>query len=118
MQKFSREYQQKLVSAEFAANLVNSHDWVDYGNLTGQTVAFDEALAQRVDELNDVKIWTILPQYIPKVMEADKTGNLSSGIPGIFPNGIARQRTNSGLYTIHLFGIRNYPATFEKTLNP
>lgn len=74
MQKFSREYQQKLVSAEFAANLVNSHDWVDYGNLTGQTVAFDEALAQRVDELNDVKIWTILPQYIPKVMEADKTG--------------------------------------------
>ena len=56
-----------------AANLVNSHDWVDYGNLTGQTVAFDEALAQRVDELNDVKSG-LYCRNIPKVMEADKTG--------------------------------------------
>ncbi|MGI6428772.1 MAG: acetyl-CoA hydrolase/transferase C-terminal domain-containing protein [Syntrophomonadaceae bacterium] len=74
MRDYSREYQQKLVSAEFAASLVKSHDWIDYGNLTGQTVAFDQALAKRVNELTDIKIWTILPQYIPQVMEADPEG--------------------------------------------
>jgi len=74
LRDYSREYQQKLVSAEFAASLVKSHDWIDYGNLTGQTVAFDQALAKRVNELTDIKIWTILPQYIPQVMEADPEG--------------------------------------------
>ena len=75
MPRFSKEYQQKLVTAEYAASLVKSHDWIDYGNLTGQTIAFDQALARRVHELTDVKISTILPQYTPQVMEADPEGN-------------------------------------------
>lgn len=74
MQMFSREYQQKLVSAEYAASLVNSHSWVDYGSLAGQTIAFDQALARRVHELEDVKVSTVLPTYVPQVMEADPDG--------------------------------------------
>lgn len=75
MRRFADEYQRKLVTAEVAARLVKSGDWLDYGFLTAQTVAFDQALAQRAGELQDIKIWTILPQYPPRVMEADPEGD-------------------------------------------
>lgn len=74
MQKLYREYQQKLVSAEFAASLVKSHYWIDYGELTGQTVDFDQALARRAQELENVNISALLPPYKPQVMEADPLG--------------------------------------------
>ena len=53
---FIKEYAQKLVTAEEAVKVVNSHDWVDYGWTTGTPVALDAALAARADELEDVKI--------------------------------------------------------------
>lgn len=50
------EYKQKLVSAEQAAALVRSGDWIDYGWCVGTPVAIDKALAKRMPELSDVKI--------------------------------------------------------------
>ncbi len=49
-------YKQKLVSAEQAAALVRSGDWIDYGWCVGTPVAIDKALALRMPELSDVKI--------------------------------------------------------------
>lgn len=52
---YVEEYQSKLVSAEEAAKIVKSGDWVEFGWCVGTPVALDHALAQRMPELYDVK---------------------------------------------------------------
>ena len=59
------------ISATDAAALVRSGDWVEYGAGLGQPDAFDAALAQRVDELDDVKIRACLSLRPRAVLEAD-----------------------------------------------
>ena len=46
----------KTITAEAAAALVKSGDWVDYGFGMGQPDLFDRALAARASELRGVKI--------------------------------------------------------------
>jgi acyl-CoA hydrolase len=53
---FTKEYQDKLISADHAAQLVNPGDSVLYGVFTGRPVDFDLALARRKEELRDVQI--------------------------------------------------------------
>ena len=53
---YQEEYRQKLVSAEEAVKVVKSGDWVDYGWTTGTPDALDKALAERTDELTDIKV--------------------------------------------------------------
>ena len=48
-------YASKLVSAETAAAVVKSGDWVDYGWCVGTPVTVDKAIAKRLPELTDVK---------------------------------------------------------------
>ena len=43
--EFKKMYEEKLVTAEQAAAVVKSGDWVDYGWTTGTPVAVDHALA-------------------------------------------------------------------------
>lgn len=52
----SQEYQEKLVSAEKAVQVVKSGDWVDYSFCLATPVTLDKALAERKEELEDVKI--------------------------------------------------------------
>ena len=59
------------ISAEAAAALVRSGDWVDYGAVLGQPDAFDAALAARVDELREVNIRGCLSLRPRAVLEAD-----------------------------------------------
>ena len=59
------------ISAVDAAALVRSGDWVEYGTGIGQPDVFDTALAQRVDELDDVKIRACLTVRPRAVLEAD-----------------------------------------------
>ncbi len=49
------EYASKLVSAEEAAAVVQSGDWVDYGWCVGTPYTVDRALAKRLPSLTDVK---------------------------------------------------------------
>ncbi|MCC8194711.1 MAG: butyryl-CoA:acetate CoA-transferase [Deltaproteobacteria bacterium] len=51
-----KEYARKVISAENAAALVKSGDWVEYGMGLCQPIAFDAALAMRKDELRNVGI--------------------------------------------------------------
>lgn len=52
---YQEEYRKKLTTAEAAAKLVKSGDWVDYGWCCGTPRALDKALAARYEELTDVK---------------------------------------------------------------
>src|SRR3954453_21965130 len=61
----------KPISAADAAALVHSGDWVEYGTGIGQPDLFDSALAERVDELLDVKIRACLTVRPRAVLEAD-----------------------------------------------
>ncbi|MGO9961109.1 MAG: acetyl-CoA hydrolase/transferase family protein [Solirubrobacteraceae bacterium] len=59
------------ISAVDAAALVCSGDWVEYGGGIGQPDVFDAALAERVDELQDVKIRACLTVRPRAVLEVD-----------------------------------------------
>ena len=61
----------RRISAEKAAALVRSGDWIDYGAVLAQPDAFDKALAQRVDELRNVNIRGCLSVRPRAVVEAD-----------------------------------------------
>ena len=50
------EYRRKRLSAEAAAALVRSENWLDYGFGLGQPDRFDAALAARRSELKGVRI--------------------------------------------------------------
>jgi acyl-CoA hydrolase len=64
----------KRISAQAAAALVKSGDWVDYGFGMGQPDVFDQALAARVDELRGVKIRSCLTMQPRAVLAADPGG--------------------------------------------
>ncbi len=51
-----KQYDDKLVSAKEAVSIIKSGDWVDFGWCTGMPVALDKALADRTDELWDIKV--------------------------------------------------------------
>jgi acyl-CoA hydrolase len=64
----------KTVSAEAAAALVRSGDWVDYASNVGQPDLFDRALGARARELHGVKIRSCLTLRPRAVLEADPEG--------------------------------------------
>lgn len=53
---FQKVYQQKLVTADKAVQIIKSGDWVDYGWCNGTVDVLDKALAARTDELTDVNL--------------------------------------------------------------
>jgi len=71
---YAKEYQKKLVTAETAAKLVKSGDWVEYGAVLNCAADFDEALAKRKDELWDVKIRSAIGPYTHHTIDADPSG--------------------------------------------
>ena len=70
------EYERKLVSADEAVKIVKSGDHVNVGAFGSVCRDLEAALARRVDELEDVVIystlWSLPGSY--KTMEADNTG--------------------------------------------
>lgn len=54
---YVQEYQEKLISAARAAQLVQSGDYILYGGMLGRPIDFDIELAKRKDELKDVYIY-------------------------------------------------------------
>ena len=51
---YTELYAQKKMTADQAAALIKSGDWVDYGFCAIHPRALDEALARRAPELEDV----------------------------------------------------------------
>ena len=67
-------YQQKLTTAAEAVKVVKSGDWVDYGWCTNHPVALDKALAERKDELFDVKARGGVTMWMPEIAKAEDAG--------------------------------------------
>jgi acyl-CoA hydrolase len=67
----SRRTAAQRISPVDAAALVCCGDWVDYGGALGQPDVFDAVLAERVDELRDIKIRGCLTLRPRAVVEAD-----------------------------------------------
>lgn len=70
----TNEYQKKIMTAEVAAALVKSGDWIDYGWSTGTPVDIDAALAKRLPELFDIKFRGALLLWKPKIFSIDNPG--------------------------------------------
>jgi butyryl-CoA:acetate CoA-transferase len=66
-----RKYLQKLRTPEQVARMVKSGDKVFYGEFVLRPDALDEALAERVQELQDVIIEGVCVTKVPKFLEAD-----------------------------------------------
>lgn len=72
---YKQKYQEKLVSADKAASLVKSGDFVDFA-WAGQTpVAIDKALAKRAKELKDVVVRGGVLLAEPEIFKADPNGD-------------------------------------------
>ncbi len=67
----AEEYKSKLITADQAARLVKSGDWVQYGEFVQQPRDCDAALAGRKDELTDVNITTTTIMMVPEVVKVD-----------------------------------------------
>lgn len=68
---FKQMYQEKLVTAEEAAKVVKSGDWVDYGWTTGTPVAVDKAIAKRMPELWDVNFRGGILMWVPEIFKIE-----------------------------------------------
>ena len=68
---FKEDYASKLVSAEAAASVVKSGDWVDYGWCVNTPVAIDKALAKRLPELENVHFRGGLVPWEPEIFKID-----------------------------------------------
>src|SRR3954453_4716337 len=66
--------QPRSISAEAAARLVHSGNWLDYGGALCQPDVFDKVLAARKQELTNVKIRSCLSMRPRAVLEADPEG--------------------------------------------
>lgn len=53
---YKADYRNKTVTPEEAVSVIKSGDWVDYGAFCTAPVYLDKFLAQRADELRDVKV--------------------------------------------------------------
>ena len=71
---YSKEYTQKLVTADEAVKVIKSGDWVDYGWCTGTPDALDKALAKRTDELKDIKLRGGILLKVPAIFEREDAG--------------------------------------------
>ncbi len=67
---WKKEYDKKLVTADEAAKVVKSGNWIEYAFGVASSDAFDKALAKRKDELDDVKIRCDIGGYPHYTMEA------------------------------------------------
>jgi butyryl-CoA:acetate CoA-transferase len=71
MSQLIEQYKSKLISAEKAASLVKSGDWVDYGWCVCHSYAVDKAIAARASELTDVKVWGGVTMWMPAICQVE-----------------------------------------------
>jgi butyryl-CoA:acetate CoA-transferase len=68
---FRRQYEEKIISAEKAAEMVKSGDKIFYSEFAMFPKLLDEALAERISELHDLELYSVFYTQVPKVIEAD-----------------------------------------------
>lgn len=92
---YSKEYQSKLITAEKAAEMVQSGDWVDFGWANAMARDFDVALAKRANELKNVNIRGGIYMWQPEFFKADPNGEHFTW-NSWHGSGIERKMINTG----------------------
>jgi butyryl-CoA:acetate CoA-transferase len=90
------KYKKKLVTAEQAAKVVKSGDFVEYGSFLGMVRACDKALAARKGELKDVIVRSCVTAYAPEVLLADPKGETFTWVSWHF-SGADRKFADKGI---------------------
>ena len=71
---YSKDYKDKLITAKEAAGLVKDNMWIDYAWGASTPVAFDGALAERLDGLNEIYLRGGVLLWEPEVFKKDPAG--------------------------------------------
>ncbi len=64
-------YKSKLTTADEAAKVVKNGDWIDYGWTATTPVAFDVALAKRINNLTDLKFRGGILMWVPEIFKIE-----------------------------------------------
>lgn len=72
---YNEEYQNKLTTAEESVKTVRSGDWIDYGWCAATADTLDKALAERYQELTDVKVRGGILFKKPAIMQVPDVTN-------------------------------------------
>jgi len=107
----------KRISALDAASLVASGDWVEYGTGLAQPDAFDAALAQRVEELENVKIRACLTVRPRAVLEADPDREHFHWFNWHY-TGYDRAKGDAGLATYIPCNLGEIPDYYRRFIDP
>jgi acyl-CoA hydrolase len=107
----------KTISAEAAAALVRSGDWVDYGTNVGQPDLFDRALGARAQELRGVKIRSCLTLRPRAVLEADPEGEHFSWLSWHF-SGYDRGHHDAGRSNYVPMNFGEAPDYYRRFVDP
>ncbi len=114
--KFINMYQEKLISAEHAAGLVESGMTIHYNGSANVAAIVDKYLARRKDELQNVKVRSFLDTVSYEVCKADPKGDVfkwQSGFILPFSRPFMQQR-GIGPYAC---GTWHIAGSIIKTLN-
>src|SRR5579864_325254 len=107
----------RTITADEAAALVKSGDWLDYGLSVNQPDVFDAALAKRVGELNDVKIRNCLSLHPRATLEADPTGARFAVFNWHF-GGYDRRQHDAGLCHYIPLNLGEVPDYYRRFIDP
>jgi acyl-CoA hydrolase len=113
----SRRTAAQRISAVDAAALVRCGDWVEYGGALGQPDVFDAALAERVDELRNVKIRGCLTLRPRAVVEVDPGRDHFHWFSWHF-TAYDRAKGDRGLATYIPCNLGEIPDYYRRVLEP
>lgn len=111
-----RRYQEKLKPSAEVAEMINSGDEIFYGEFVLRAEAMDQALANRVKELTNVKIDGTCITKVPKFIEADPARKHFIYNDWHF-SGISRQLYRRGLCSYIPFTYHQGPRVIRKYRN-
>ena len=94
---WNEEYKKKLVTADEAAKIVKSGDWIEYAFGVSSSCVFDEALSKRKNELKDIIIRSAMGLYQHFTREADPNAETFTW-NSWHSSGVDRNWVHKGLY--------------------
>jgi butyryl-CoA:acetate CoA-transferase len=114
---YREEYNKKRITAQDAAKMVQSKDWVDYGWCACHTRAFDKALAERADELADVKVRGGILMWMPEIFKIENPAGKFSWHSWHF-SGLCRKLAEAGLGYYASIRYSELPRYYRENISP
>jgi butyryl-CoA:acetate CoA-transferase len=112
---YAEEYLAKLVSAEEAVKIVKDGDWLDWGQGLGCPHELDKALADRKEELKDIKIRNMTSMKKHEIWKVDPNGETFTHNDWHFGGFDRKQRDVGNAYYIPML-YRDVQLHYRKTL--